>query len=74
MEIFCRHDIDLEDEVSLDFEELLKKAIVIVRRKKFLVDLLQDKETDLIYKQVEPQEKIPATPNNVEPLIYPAKN
>lgn len=54
MEIFCQHDIDLEDDVSLDIEELLKKAIVIVRRKKFLVDLLQDKETDLIYKQVEP--------------------
>lgn len=74
MEIFYRYDIDLEDDDSLDFEDLLKKALVIVRRGKFLADLLQDRETDLAYKYAEPQEKIPATPNDVEPLIYPAQN
>lgn len=73
-EIFYRYDIDLEDDDSLDFEDLLKKALVIVRRGKFLADLLQDRETELAYKYAEPQEKISATPNDVEPLIYPAQN
>ena len=74
MEIFYRYDIDLEDDDSLDFEDLLKKALVIVRRGKFLADLLQDRETNLAYKYAEPQEKIPATSDDVEPLIYPAQN
>ncbi len=74
MEIFYQHDIDLEDDDSLDFEDLLKKALVIVRRRKFLADLLQDRETDLAYKHAESQEKVPATSNNFEPFIYPAQD
>lgn len=62
MEIFQQRDINLEDDDSLDFEDLLKKALVIivrliVRRRKFLADLLQDRETDLVYKNAEPQKK-----------------
>ena len=40
MEIFYCYDIDLEDDDSLDFKDLLKRALVIVRRGKFLADLL----------------------------------
>ena len=74
MEIFHRHDIDLEDDNSLDFEDLLKKTLVIVKRKKFLADFIQDKETDLVNKYAEPQEKVPTTPNNVELFTYPAQD
>ena len=68
MEIFHQYDIDLEDDDSLDFGNLLEKALVLVKRRKFLADLLQDKETDLIYKHAESQKKIPATPKLVEPF------
>ena len=74
MEIFHRHDIDLEDNDNLDFEDLLEKALVIVKRRKFLADFIQDKETDLVNKYAEPQEKVPTTPNNVEPFTYPAQD
>lgn len=48
MEIFYRYDIDLEDDDSLDFENVLEKAIVLVKRSKCLADFIQDRETDLI--------------------------
>ena len=68
IEIFCRHDIDLEDDDGLDFEDLLEKALAIVRRKKILANSIQDKETDLVSKYTDSQEKVPTTPNIVEPF------
>ena len=68
MEIIYQHDIDLEDDDGLDFEDLLQKALVIVRRRKILADFIQDKETDLVSKYTDSQEKAPTTPNLVEPL------
>ncbi len=50
MEIFYQYDIDLEDDDSLDFEDVLEKALVLVKRRKFLADLIQDKMTDLVNK------------------------
>lgn len=47
MEIFYRYDFDLEDEVGLDFEDLLKKALVLVKRCKCLAAFIREKETDL---------------------------
>ena len=72
MEIFYRCDIDLADDDGLDFEDLLEKKLVLVKRRKFLADFIQDKETYLINKYTEPQKKVTTTPNNVEPFTYPA--
>ena len=38
MEIFYRYDIDLEDDDSLDFGDLLEKALALVKRSKCLAD------------------------------------
>ena len=74
MEIFYRYDIDLEDDDGLDFGDLLEKTLVLVKRRKFLADFVQDKETDRVNKYAEPQEKVPTTPNNIEPFTYPAQD
>ncbi|MCJ1347938.1 hypothetical protein MMC31_006168, partial [Peltigera leucophlebia] len=67
MEIFYR------DDNGLDFGDLLEKALVLVKRRKFLAEFIQDKDTDLVNKYTElPQEKFPTTPNIVEPFTYPA--
>lgn len=70
IEIFYHYNINLEDNNSLDFEDLLKKTLVIVRYGKFLANLVHDGETELTYKYIEPQKKIPVIPNNVELLMY----
>lgn len=44
MEIFYRFDIDLEDDDGLDFGDLLEKALVLVKHRKYLVNLIRDKE------------------------------
>ncbi|MCJ1344896.1 hypothetical protein MMC31_003101 [Peltigera leucophlebia] len=72
MEIFYRYDIDLEDDDDLDFEDLLEKALLLVKRRKFLADFIRDGDTDLVNKYTEPQEKVPTTPNVDEPFTYPA--
>ena len=74
MEIFYHYDIDLEDDDSLDFGNLLEKALVLVKRRKCLADFIRDKETGLVNKHTEPQEKLPTTPNNFEPFTYPAQD
>ena len=48
MEIFYWHDIDLEDDNGLNFEYLLEKALVLFKHRKYLADIMRDKETDLI--------------------------
>ena len=73
MEIFYRYDIDLEDDDDLDFEDLLEKALVLVKRKKFLADFIRDEETDLANKYTEPQKApTPTTyvPDIVESVPY----
>ncbi len=52
----------------MDFGDLLEKTLELVKRRKFLADILQEKETDLIHKHAELQEKILATPKLVEPF------
>ncbi len=71
MEIFYRYNIDLEDDDDLDFGDLLEKVLVLVKRRKFLADFIQDKETDLVHKYTEPQ-KVPTTPNIVESSSNPS--
>ena len=70
MEIFYRYNIDLEDDDDLDFGDLLEKVLVLVKRRKFLADFIQDKETDLVHKYTEPQ-KVPTTLNIVESSSNP---
>lgn len=50
MKIFYQYDIDLEDDDSLDFGNLLEKLLILVKRKKYLADFIKDKETDLTNK------------------------
>ena len=71
MEIFYRYDIDLEDDDGLDFGDLLEKALVLVRRRKYLADFIREKETDLVNKYTDSQEKVPTGPNIVEPFTNP---
>lgn len=70
MEIFHWYDINLENDDSLDFEDLLEIAVILVGRRKFLADLLWDRGTYLVDKYAEPQEKAFITPNNVESFIH----
>ena len=48
MEIFYRYDTDLEYDNCLDFRDLLERVLVLFKRRKFLADFIQDKETDLV--------------------------
>ena len=74
MEIFYRYVIDLEDDDSLDFGDLLEKALVLVKRRKYLADFIRHKETNLVNKYTDPQEKVSTAPNIVKPFIYPAQD
>lgn len=74
MEIFYRYDINLEDDDGLDFEDLLEKALVLIKRRKYLADFIGDKETDRVNKNTGAQEKVPTAPNIVEPFTYRAKD
>lgn len=68
MEMFYCYDIDLEDDESLEFEYLLEKALLLVKRTKYLANFMRDKETDLVNKYTDPQDKVPTTFNIVEPF------
>lgn len=50
IEIFYQYDINLKDDNDLDFGDLLEKALVLIKRRKFLADFINDKETDLVHK------------------------
>lgn len=71
MEIFYRHDTDLEDDDGLNFEDLLEKVLVLVKRRNYLADFIRNKETDLVNKYTNSQEKVPIAPNTVESFTNP---
>lgn len=54
IEIFYQHNINPEDDNGLDFEDLLEKTLVLVRRKKYLADFIWDKEIHLANKYTKP--------------------
>ncbi len=58
----------MEDNDSLDFDDVLEKARVLVKRSKCLADFIQDRENDLIDKYTGLEEKRPNA------LIYPAQD
>ena len=74
MEIFYRYDIDLEDDDSLNFDDVLEKALILVKRSKCLEDFIRDRENDLIDKHTGLEEKRPNAPNTVESFTYPAQD
>lgn len=39
-EMFYRHDIDLEDDDGIDFDDLLKKVLVLIDCRKRLADFI----------------------------------
>ena len=79
MEIFYWYDIDLEDDNRLDFEDLLEKALVLAKRRKYLADFIRDKKTDLVNKYVDSFRKSPRYPQYCRASIksnsaYPIPN
>ncbi len=66
MEIFYRHDIDLKDDDGFNFENSLEKAMVLVKRKKYLADFILGKGTDLVDNYTDSQGKVYTSPNIVE--------
>lgn len=63
--------MDLEDDNGLDFGNLLEKSLVLIKRRKFLADFMQDKETDLADKCTEP---VSTAPNIVQSFKYTAQD
>ena len=72
MEIFYRYDIDLEEDDGLDFGDLLEKVLVLVKRRKYLVEFIRDKETEA--DKYDPQEKVFTAPDIFEPFLYPVQD
>lgn len=72
IEIFNQYNIDLEDNNSLDFEKILKKVLVLVKRSKYLVNFMRDKKNNLIDKYTSLEEKCPNVLNTVEPFTLSA--
>lgn len=48
--IFYQYDINLEDNNGLDFSNLPKNLLVLVKCRKYLADFIKDKKIDLINK------------------------
>lgn len=44
MEMFCRHEIDLEDDDGNDFKDLLEKALLLIWFRKRLADFVKEKD------------------------------
>lgn len=44
MEMFCRHDIDLEGDGGDDFKDLLEKALLFAWFRKRLADFVKEKD------------------------------
>lgn len=68
MEIFYWYDINLENNNGLDFGNQLEKLLVLVKRRKYWVDFIQDKESDLVNKY-ESLEKVLIARKIVESFI-----
>ena len=71
-ELFYRYDIDLEDEDDIDFDDLLEKALVLIRCKKWLADFIEEKESTWMFRN--PQKDQPTTHVNhrfMPPVVLP---
>lgn len=70
IEIFYRYDIDLEEDIGLDFGHLLEKSLVLIKHREYLTDFIRDKETDLVNKYGS-LDKVSIALNSVESFINP---
>lgn len=70
--MFYRHDIDIEDDDSIDFEDLLKKALVLIRCRKRISDFIKEEESD--WKLTNHRKDQPTAQMNhdsVPPIVLP---
>lgn len=74
IEIFYCYDIDLKDNNSLDFEDVLEKVFVLLKCSKCLADFIWDRKTDLIDKHTGLEEKHSNNPNTVVPFTLSAQD
>ena len=85
MEMFCRYSLDPDDDLNMDFEDLLKKAMGLLGAKKKLASMVQvEKESQGVEDLVEKCNqgtRISSTPNRLitppsvsthQPLNFPA--
>ena len=85
MEMFCRYSLDPDDDLNMDFEDLLKKAMGLLGAKKKLASMVQvEKESQGVEDLVEKcnqRTRISSTPNHLitppsvstyQPLNFPA--
>lgn len=52
IEIFYWYNVDLKDDSSLNFEDILEKAFVLVKRNKCLANFMQNIEKDLTNQHI----------------------
>ncbi len=83
MEMFCRYSLDPDDDLHIDFDDLLKKVMGLLGAKKKLASMVQvEKESQGIEDLVEKcnqRTRISSTPNvtppsvpTYQPLNFPA--
>ena len=89
-ELLYRYDIDLDDDDIIEFDDLLEKALVLIRCRKRLADFIEEKEStwtftnprknqttaQVDYHSVPPivLPPIPTATNIAEPLTYTARD
>lgn len=56
-EILYRHGIDLKDYHSIDFEDLLEKALVLIRYKKWFADFIKEDESNYLKEELRTRAK-----------------
>ena len=73
MEMFCRYSLDPDDDLNMDFDDLLKKAMGLLGAKKKLASMVQvEKESQRIEDLVEKcnqRTRISSTPNVTPPSV-----
>lgn len=87
MEMFCRYELDPDDDLNMDFDDLLKKAMGLLGAKEKLASLVQvEKESQGVEDLVEKcdyKTRISSTPNRLvtspsiptyQPPIFSAPN
>ena len=71
-EIFYRHDTNLEDDDGINFKDLLKKALILIKCRKRLADFIEEEESD--WKFTNHRKNQPTAQVNhhsIPPIIFP---
>ena len=70
-EIFYRHDIDLEDDDGVDFDDLLEKALVFIGCRKRLAYFIEEKKSTWTF--MNPRKDQPTAQvnhHNMPPILF----